>query len=95
MGKFIGVIQAKEEIRRLIKFVDLVESYEADTLEKLIVKEYAYINSIEGVIRILKTRGIEVDKGHVLEIIRSHPKDEVHQIVKSGYLIKTRTNRRK
>jgi hypothetical protein len=41
MPKLLTVRQAKEEIKRLQIYVDLAESYEADTLEKLIIKEYA------------------------------------------------------
>ncbi|MEF7664378.1 MULTISPECIES: hypothetical protein [Bacillus cereus group] len=39
MGKLITVERAKREIKKLQEYVDLVESYEADTLEKLIITE--------------------------------------------------------
>lgn len=39
MGKLITVERAKREIKKLQEYVDLVESYEADTLDKLIIKE--------------------------------------------------------
>jgi hypothetical protein len=41
----ITVRKAKEEIKRLQFYINLVEDYEADTLEKLIIKEYAFENS--------------------------------------------------
>jgi hypothetical protein len=46
MEKLITVRRAKEEIKRLQEYIDLAESYEADTLEKLIIKEYAFTNSM-------------------------------------------------
>lgn len=95
MTKLISVRRAKEEVRRLSLYISLVESYEADTLEKLIIKEYAYTNSIPEVIRILNSRGIEVERQYILDVIKSKPKDELHKIVKTGYMIKTRPNRRR
>ena len=41
-SKLITVERAEKEINRLQKYIELVENYEADTLEKWIVKEYAY-----------------------------------------------------
>lgn len=51
MSKLMTVERAKNEIKRLQEYVDLVESYEAESLENMIIKEYAYTNSIVGVIK--------------------------------------------
>jgi hypothetical protein len=47
MTKLITVERAKSEIKRLQYYVNLVESYEADTLDKAIIKEYAFTNSVK------------------------------------------------
>jgi hypothetical protein len=60
MTKLITVDRAKAEIKRLQNFVNLVESYEADTLDKAIIKEYAFTNSIVEV-----TKRLNVDRKYV------------------------------
>jgi hypothetical protein len=98
LTELITVRRAKEEIKRLQDYVDLVESFEADTLEKLIIKEYAFTNSIVEVVRILDRRGIKIngraiDKQDVLTVINSKAKDDLHRFVKSGYLSRTKHSR--
>jgi hypothetical protein len=98
LAKLITVRSAEIEIKRLIHYIDLAESYEADTLEKFIIKEYAYTNSIEEITRILKRRGYlingkEIERQYVIAVINSKAIDELHRLVKSGYLQKTRHSR--
>ncbi len=52
LANLITLRRAKEEIKRLQDYVDLAENYEANTLEKFIIKEYAFTNSIEEITRI-------------------------------------------
>jgi hypothetical protein len=87
MVKLITVKQAKDEIKRLQEYLKLVENYDANTIEKLIIKEYGYTNSIAEVIRILERRGVQVngktiEKQDVLDVIMSKPMDELHRLVK-------------
>ena len=56
--KLITPQRAKEEVKRLQEYIDLVESYQADTLEKWIVKEYAFTNSMIEVVRRANHRGL-------------------------------------
>jgi hypothetical protein len=98
MAKLITVRRAKEEIKQLQDYIDLAESYKADTLEKLIIKEYAFTNSIAEVTRVLNRRGFLVngkiiEKQDVLAIIKSKPKDELHGLLRSGYLSRTKHSR--
>lgn len=51
MAKLITVQRAEKAMQQLQYYI-LVESYEADTLEKWIIKEYAYTNRL-----------VEVNKG--------------------------------
>lgn len=46
MRKFVPVDSAKDEIKKLTKYVDLAEAYEVNTLEQMMIKEYAYAGSI-------------------------------------------------
>ena len=92
MAKLITYKKAKEEIKRLQWYCDLVESYQTDTLEKIIIKEYCLTNSMPKIIENLNYLG--VTRESVVSIINGKPQDELHKIVKSGYLYKTRPSRR-
>ncbi|MED3762156.1 hypothetical protein P4555_24515 [Peribacillus frigoritolerans] len=43
--KLITIPRAEAEIRRLQQYITLVEEYQADTLEKWIIKDYAHYRS--------------------------------------------------
>ncbi|WP_442600458.1 hypothetical protein [Neobacillus sp. D3-1R] len=98
MVKMISVKKAHEEIKRLQAFIDLAESYEADTLQKLIIKEYAFTNSIAEVTRILHRRGITangetIEHQDVAAVIKGKAADQLHRLVKSGYKSKIKQSR--
>ncbi|EKN69280.1 hypothetical protein BABA_10471 [Neobacillus bataviensis LMG 21833] len=97
--KILTVPSAKEEIRRLQYFVNLVETYEADSLEKWIVKEYAYTSSIKEVVirgnkRGLKSNGVELEHEFVKNVIAAKPKDELHRLVRANYRLRIKSNKR-
>ncbi len=88
--KLITVERAEKEINRLQKYIELVENYEADTLEKWIVKEYAYTNSIVEVVKRINDRGFTinerpVDKKYVTSILDGKIMDELHRFLRLGY----------
>ncbi|MFC5591590.1 hypothetical protein ACFPRA_22145 [Sporosarcina soli] len=95
------VDQAKKEIATLQRFIDLVESFQPETLKEQIIKEYAYIGSIEKVaIKVYelgysKSDGNPYEKGDITNIIIGKPANDLHKLIKSGYLKKTRHSRRK
>ena|SRR5699024_6629920 len=100
MAKLITVSKAQEEIKRLQHYVELVEQYEADTLEKWIIKEYAYTNSMVEVVRRANAKGYtnngnEVDKAYVVSVINGKTNGELHKILRTGYKLKIRPNKRK
>jgi hypothetical protein len=100
LASMITVRRAKEEIKRLQLYVNLAESYETDTLEKVIIKEYAYTNSMFEVSRNLNRQGylingLPIDKEYVSCVINQKPADELHRILKSGYLKRTKHSRHK
>ncbi|WP_353853970.1 hypothetical protein [Bacillus sp. Bos-x628] len=57
MPKLITVQRAYDEIKRLQHYIELAETYEADNLEKWIIKEYAYTNSITEVVKRANSKG--------------------------------------
>jgi hypothetical protein len=98
MTTLISIQKAKEEIERLQQYIRAVESYEADTLDKTIIKGYALTNSINKTIELVNAAGYakdkkEIDHAYVVSIIRKRGKDELHKLVRSGYMRKTRHSR--
>lgn len=93
MAKLITVSRAEEEVKRLQHYILLAESYEADTLEKWIVKEYAYTNSITKVLKKAEESGTTIDgkpidKHFVTSVVNGKATDELHKLIKSGYRYK-------
>lgn len=98
MMKLITVEKAKDEIQRLQHYVDLVESYEASTIERQIIKEYAYTNSIQEVVVRFKERGATlngdpISKEYVTSVIKGKPSDELHKELRQGYMLRTKHTR--
>jgi len=94
------VVQAKDEIAKLKEFVDLVESFQPVTLEDQIIKEYAYIGSVEKVAVKVNEMGYSngsrpFEKEDISNIIKSKPTGDLHKLIRSGYLKKTRHLRSK
>lgn len=97
--KLITVQRAKMEINRLQQYIDLVENYEASTIEKWIIKEYGYTNSFIEIERRANVKGITlngepIDKDIIRSVIDRKPKDESHRLLRSGYKLKIRANKR-
>ena len=88
---------AKKEIRELQRYVFLVENYKATTLEEKIIKEYAHLGSIAKVAASINQELAfgAIDSTYVSNVIKSKPKDDLHKLIKTYYLIKTRPARRK
>jgi len=99
LSKLITVEKAQKEVERLKNYLTLVEKYETDTMERWIIKQYAITNSIKQIVIRAREQGFtlngkEIERNYITEVIKSKPKDELHKILKSGYLYKTRSNRR-
>jgi hypothetical protein len=91
MAKLITYQLAKNELKRLKHYVELVEGYQTSTLDKMIIKEYALLNSMPKVAEKLNYLGVTREK--VATVLKSTPQDELHKIVKSGYMKKSRSSR--
>ncbi|WHY64678.1 hypothetical protein [Neobacillus sp. SuZ13] len=88
-NKFITLYRAKNEIKRLQYYVNLVETYEPINLEQEIVKDYAISSSIPVV-----SKRLNISYEKVQEVISSKGKDELHKIIRSWYMHKTKPNKR-
>ncbi|MDM5326821.1 hypothetical protein [Neobacillus sp. CF12] len=84
--KLITVPRAQAEIGKLQKYITLVEDYQADTLEKWIIKEYAYTNSITEVVKRANAQGMALDQAYAKSVLKGKPSDELHRMLRSGYL---------
>lgn len=96
--KILTVPAAKEEIRRLQNFVNIVEDYEANSVERWIIKEYAFTSSIKEVVsranqKGIFNKGLELNHEFVRDVIAAHPKDELHKLVRRNYLLRTKHHR--
>jgi hypothetical protein len=94
----ISVEKAKEEISKLQQYIDLVENYEADTLDKLIIKEYALTNSIDKTVKAVNDVGYaidhkEIERDYVVSLLKKRGKDDLHKLVRSAYMEKTKYKR--
>ncbi|PKR83891.1 hypothetical protein [Heyndrickxia camelliae] len=83
--KLITVSRAQAEIKRLQAYITLVEEYQVDTLEKWIIKEYAYTNSIAEVVKRANAKGITLDQSYAKSVLKGKPSDELHKMLRSGY----------
>ncbi|TFJ91713.1 hypothetical protein [Lentibacillus salicampi] len=100
MVKLITVERAKKEVQRLQHFIDLAESYESDTLNKWTIKEYAYTNSIKKVVEKANTESLTVkgeplSREYAVAVINGKANDELHRILRRGYRLKIKPNKRK
>ena len=94
------VSRAKEEIEFLQDYVSLAETYHANTLEKQIIKCYAFTGSIQKVVDQLneerKAKNLAlIDAAFVSQTIQSRAKDPLHRLLRSNYLKKTKHTRKK
>jgi hypothetical protein len=76
--KLITVSRAQAEIKRLQQYISLVEEYQADTLEKWIIKEYAYTNSITEVVKRATAKGKTLDQAYAKSVLKGKASDDLH-----------------
>lgn len=90
----ITVKKARAEVERLQRYITLVETYEADTLEKRVIKNYACTNSMSKVVKLMTDEGHSVDYQYVSSVISGKPSDELHRIIRTGYMKRTKPKRK-
>lgn len=94
--------QAQKEVKILLDYIELVEQFEIKNLDDLIIYKYAIHNSISKVIKDIKAHNesftFNIDSSNVTPeyvkntILRS-PKNQLHSVIKKGYLKKTKPQR--
>jgi hypothetical protein len=98
--KLITVKKAEEEIVRLQEYIDLVESYEVNSLDTWIIKEYALTNSIKEVVKkgavagMIQQNGEPLDKTYVVSVINGKATDKLHRLIRSGYRLRIKPSQK-
>lgn len=104
MKRLITYSKAIEELDDLKNYVSLIENFKINSLEDEIIYKYALYNSISKVISHINT---DLEKNNFIsdlsvitpdfikKIILNKPSSELHFIIRKGYLLKTRPQRRK
>lgn len=96
MKAFLNVEKAKIEIdnaeqynKKLKEFINLVENYETDTAERLVIKSYAILGNVAKVAEKINSEGYRIDNSRkyttndITAIIQSKDtKDQLHGMVK-------------
>lgn len=100
MRTLLTVGKAKKKIEELQHYVAITESYKPETIELRVIKEYAYTSSRKVVVENLNALGFEyngrqLEQQDVTNIIKSKTMDELHRLVKIGFLKKTKAHRKR
>ncbi len=86
--------QAKELVKELNKFIELVSNYKVTSLETAVIYEYALDNSVSKVASKLNEKGYRMqgEKGprklssnDISDILKGKEADELHTIIKSMF----------
>lgn len=96
--------QVQDEINTLVNYLNLIDNYKIESIENLIIYEYAIHNSISKVIKSIKSDKNNskyykdfylITPANIKKTILTTPKDELHKIIKKQYLKKTLPQRRR
>jgi hypothetical protein len=93
-----AIDKAQKEIERLQQFIHLVKSYEVNSLDKAIIKEYILTDSINKTIVSVNSSEYvldqkEVDHNYVVALFKKRGKDELHKLARSNFMRKTKYSR--
>lgn len=89
------VYKAKAEIARLEEFIALAERYGEQSIEKQIIKRYAFVGSVAKVVAQLNDERariglVPIELAYAKEVIQSKPADALHRMVRTRYRQKIR-----
>lgn len=93
--KLITVQKAQNEIIGLKKYITLAENYKTDTVDKWIIKQYAFTNCFKKIMEKaeaekISINGQPINRDLIVSVINKKPLDELHKIVRTGYREKIR-----
>lgn len=86
----MNVQEARDKIKELEDYIELVEGYETGSFERGAIKSYALLENVTEVATILNGLDYIVGNRKVLgkdvsDIIRSKPTDEFHEMAKKMF----------
>lgn len=86
----MNIEQARNQIKELENFINMVENYEAHTFEKEAIKLYVLMENVNEVAAELNDKGYRVGNRKVIgkdvsDIIRTKPIDEMHELAKKMF----------
>ncbi|NEY20512.1 hypothetical protein G4D61_11150 [Bacillus ginsengihumi] len=92
----MNIEEAKQQIKEIENYINLVETYEPKTFEEDAIKTYVLIESVNKAAVELNEKGYRVGNRKVCgkditNIILSKPKDDLHKIAQQMF----KSNRRK
>lgn len=83
--------KAKREIKDLQNYITLIDNYKVNNLEQFIIKNYALTNSSSSVIKNFNKNNPgfpPISREYILKVIKGPPIDELHRILRKGYIKK-------
>jgi hypothetical protein len=100
LTQLISIEQAKKQIVWLQHYIALIENYQPNTLDKFIVLSYAKTNSIDKTLELVMKSSYSlepqsIERDYIVKVLKQIGKDELHKLVRSAYMAKTKDHRRK
>jgi hypothetical protein len=97
--KLLTIQRAKDEINRLQEYINLVDTFETNTLENWIIREYAITGSIKTVVANANNQSFTynsglVDRTFVTAVINGKANDRLHKLVRSIYRQKVKSRKK-
>lgn len=89
------VAQAKQKIHELNRYVYLAETFEMNNIHDQIIKNYAHLGSLQSVADKMQEMGYDTEVEDVGATLRQTSKNDLHRIIRAGYMKRTRSGRPK
>lgn len=98
-NRLITLNNAKAKVKKLNDYIDLVENYETDTIEKWIIKQYAITNSMKKILEIaveeeITHNGEPLEHQFLVSVINGKKMDQLHHFLRVGYRRAYKPNKR-
>ncbi|MEH7650840.1 hypothetical protein [Bacillus safensis] len=86
----MDIEQARNRIRELENYIEMLENYNADTFEREAIKLYVLTESVSKVATELNDKGYRVGNRKVIgkdvsDVIRSKAQDDLHAVAKKMF----------
>ena len=77
--------EAKERIKELERYIELVEKYEPKTMEQEAIKLYVLLENVTKVTKELNEKGYKIENRKLVttdvsKILKTKPKDKLHEL---------------